>query len=67
LPVTAIVQQLHAKGQVSDGVLSAEIDRQGLGGHQIHGTPVSASFQINGALTFQPPSGGRAPFNDDFP
>ncbi|MBV8395599.1 MAG: DUF1259 domain-containing protein [Actinobacteria bacterium] len=67
LPVVQIEQQLHAKGQVSDGVLSVEIDRSDLGTHRLQGRPVTAPFEINGTLTFQPLSGGRALFNGDFP
>jgi len=67
LPVSQIEQQLHVTGETADGVLSLEVDRDDLGVHRIHGTPVTASFQINGTLTFQPLTGGRALFNGDFP
>jgi hypothetical protein len=67
LPTGQIEQALQAKGTLADGVFSVEIDREDLGPHHIHGVPVTASFQINGALTFQPLSGGRALFNGDFP
>jgi hypothetical protein len=67
LPVARIEQALEAKGTVAEHVLSIEIDRDELAGRHIHGVPISASFQINGALTFQPLAGGRALFNGDFP
>jgi hypothetical protein len=67
LPVRQIEAALHAKGNVSGGVLSVEVDRDELGAHHIHGTPVSAAFEVDGTLTFQPLAGGRALFNGDFP
>jgi hypothetical protein len=67
LPTAQIEQQLHAKGELSDGVLTVEVDRDDLGVHTIHGTPVTSSFEINGTVTFQPLSGGRALLNADFP
>lgn len=67
LPVSAIESALHAKGTLSQHVLSVENDRDELGAHHIHGVPVTAPFQINGTLAFQPLSGGRALFNADLP
>ena len=48
-------------------MLSVEVERDDLGRHHIRGVPVGPSFEINGALTFQPLAGGRALFNGDFP
>jgi hypothetical protein len=67
LPIGQIEQALQAKGTVAEHVLSVEVDREDLGPHHIHSVPVGASFQVNGALTFQPLSRGRALFNGDFP
>jgi hypothetical protein len=67
LPAGQIERALQAKGTVSQHVLSIEIDRSELGLHRIHDVPVTASFQINGALTFQPLTGGRVLFNGDIP
>ena len=67
LPVRQIEQALHAKGTVSNGVLTVEIDRKDLGNRHIHGVVIKPSFQINGTLAFQPLAGGRALFNADLP
>ena len=66
LPVAQIEHALQAKGTLSDHVLSVEVDRDDLGVHHIRGVTVTASFEINGTLTFQPLAGGRVLFNGDF-
>lgn len=65
LPVGQIEQALNAKGTVSQHVLTVEIDRNDIGNRHIHGVVVKPSFEINGAITFQPLSGGRALLNGD--
>jgi Domain of Unknown Function (DUF1259) len=65
LPVDAMQRALEAKGTVTEGVLSVEIDRTDIGTVHVHGVPVKPPFEINGTLAFQPLGHGRAFFNGD--
>ena len=64
-PVGQMEAALHAKGTVSDGVLSVSLDRDDIGNAHIHGVVVKPSFEINGDMTFQHLANGRALFNGD--
>jgi hypothetical protein len=66
LPVKQMEDILQAKGSVSGGVLSIELDRTDIGTVHIHGVPIKPSFEVNGDLSFQPVGGG-AFFNGDLP
>jgi hypothetical protein len=66
-PVTAIQDTLQAKGSVSSGVLSVDVDRSDITDVTLRGVPIKPAFEINGTLTFQPLAHGRALFNGDIP
>jgi hypothetical protein len=67
LPVGAIERALGANGTVDQHVLDVELDRDDIGNRHIHGVVVKPSFELNGSITFQPLSGGRALLNADVP
>lgn len=50
---TQIQQIIQAQGDVKDGVLSIEVDRNDITGETIHSVPILPSFEINGTLYFQ--------------
>src|SRR5436853_3237723 len=54
LPKDQIEEILQASGTVENGVLSVEIDRQGLSASLPGGIPVLPEFELNGTLYFQP-------------
>lgn len=66
LPAEEMQQILQAQGMVSKGVLSIGIDRDDIG--DVAGpldVTFTPSFEVNGALTFQPLGNNRAFFNGD--
>jgi hypothetical protein len=66
LPVAEMQQILHAKGTVSKGVLSIDIDRDDIGDVRGPlGVTLTPAFEINGTLTFQPLGDNHAFFNGD--
>jgi hypothetical protein len=65
LPVGAIESIIGAEGEVSDGVLSIEIDRDDLTAH-LGGHKVFPSAELNGTVYFQSIGGGDAIMNGDF-
>ena len=65
LPVKEIEEIIQAKGTVSNGVLSIEIDRNDIKNVTLRGTPILPSFEINGDLWFQPLGDGRCAMNSD--
>jgi hypothetical protein len=65
LPVASMESVLHAKGTMSDGVLSVSLDRDDIGNGHIHGIVIKPSFEINGDMTFQALTHGQALFNGD--
>jgi Domain of Unknown Function (DUF1259) len=66
LPVKRIEQIVEAEGTVSDGVLSIDISRDDIGDVRgPRGVVFTPAFEVEGTLTFQPLSGGRAFFNGD--
>lgn len=66
LPADKIQQIIQAEGTVTSGVLSIDIAREDIGNVQGPlGVTFTPAFQIDGNLTFQPLSGGRAFFNGD--
>jgi hypothetical protein len=68
-PSTAAQQQiesiLQAQGKVSHGVLSIAIPRRDIDNVQLHGTPFSPSFQINGTVVCQKADNGNIMMNAD--
>jgi hypothetical protein len=67
LPVDRMEDILDAEGTVNNGVLSIGLDRTDIGTVHIHGVPIKPSFEVNGALNFQPIGHNRALFNGDLP
>jgi hypothetical protein len=66
LPVDRIERILHAKGKVSKGVLSIDIDRDDIGDVAGPiGVTFTPAFEINGTLTFEPLGDHYAFFNGD--
>ena len=62
-----IEEIIKAKGKTSNGVFSISVDRKDLKNVQLHGTPIKASFQLNGDFYFQTDRSGRSLMNGDFP
>jgi hypothetical protein len=56
---------VQAQGTVSNNVFSIEIDRNDINNVTLHGVPIKASFQINGALVFQQLGGSSVLMNGD--
>ena len=56
---------LQAEGKVSNGVLSIAIPRNDITSVQLHGTPISPSFQINGTVVCQKGDNGNIMMNAD--
>jgi Domain of Unknown Function (DUF1259) len=68
LPAAEIQKIIQAQGTISDGVLSIGIDRDDLG--EVKGplgVTFSGSFELDGALTFEPLGEDLAFFNGDLP
>lgn len=74
LPVATVEKIIGAQGQVSDGVLNIEVDRDDITGVvNSHGVPIKPSFQVNANVVFQSAHGwssdysGGALLNGDLP
>jgi hypothetical protein len=67
LPVQRIERIVHAKGEVSSGVLDIGIDRPDIKARGPHGVPLKTGFVIQGDLTFQQRGQNRAALNADIP
>lgn len=68
LPAKQIQQIVQARGTVTKGVLSIPIARDDI--RPVHGplgVIMDGSFEVDGALTFQPLGDGLAFFNRDLP
>lgn len=68
LPAKKIQETIQAQGTVTNGVLSIPIDRDDIG--RVHGplgVTMDGSFEVDGALTFQPLGNGQVFFNGDLP
>lgn len=62
---TQIEQIIQAQGQIQNGILSIEIDRNDITNVTLRGVPILPSFQINGTLYFQCISGDDVIMNAD--
>jgi hypothetical protein len=68
LPAAEIQKIVQAQGTVTDGVLSISIDRDDLGNVKGPlGVTFTGSFELDGALTFEPLGNDLAFFNGDLP
>jgi Domain of Unknown Function (DUF1259) len=68
LPAAEIQKIVQAEGTVTDGVLSISIDRDDLGNVKGPlGVTFTGSFELDGALTFEPLGNDLAFFNGDLP
>jgi hypothetical protein len=68
LPAKQIQEIVQAQGTVTNGVLSIPISRDDIGPvHGPLGVVMDGSFEVDGALTFQPLGDGLAFFNADLP
>jgi hypothetical protein len=68
LPVKGIQHILGLEGDVTDGVLSIDVERDDIGSvHGPEGVVFDGSFEIDGTLTFQPLGADLAFFNGDLP
>jgi hypothetical protein len=67
LPVDAMQSALGAKGKVTNGVLDVSVDRTDITNVKVGDVPIKPSFELNGDLTFQPLTGGKAFYNGDIP
>ena len=65
MPVDGIQDIIQAKGMVSNGVLSIEIDRNDIRDVHLRGVPILPSFEINGTLNFQSIGNGQVAMNSD--
>jgi hypothetical protein len=65
LPVAEIERIVGAKGTVSNGVLTIEIDRDDIANVRKEGVPIKPAFEINGNLVFQALSDGSVMMNGD--
>jgi hypothetical protein len=67
LPKRAMNAAMQLQGTMSNGVFGYSFDRTDINNVTLHGVPIEPSFEINGAMDFQPLGGGRAFLNGDLP